>query len=129
MSERVNIGLLVARLIVGAIFIAHGWQKVNGIEGTAGFFAGLNIPMPTLMAYVVAYGELIGGILLILGLWTCLASLFLIIVMLVAIFTAHGGSFSKSEFPLSIIAALAVIMTSGAGKFALCLKKKGEVQQ
>lgn len=66
---------------------AHGLQKV--IMGPAAFgqmmLAGVGVPLPTLMAYVVTFVELVGGVLLILGLFSRLAALLLTINLIVAI--------------------------------------------
>ncbi|WP_241724393.1 DoxX family protein, partial [Dietzia sp. E1] len=66
-------GLLITRVILGVVLIAHGWEKfaINGIEGTGAFFDSVGIPGATAAA-AAAVGaiELVGGILLILGLLT-----------------------------------------------------------
>lgn len=64
-----DLGLLAARIVLGTIFIAHGWQKLTAwtIAGTTEAFAGMGVPMPQISAPFVAGLELIGGALLILG--------------------------------------------------------------
>jgi putative oxidoreductase len=104
----------------------HGYQKVfqMGIPGVTGFLGGLGFPMPTFFAYILAYGELIGGALLIVGLLTHWASKFGFIVALVAFFTVHaskgffisGGGY---EFIILIFAASLYIFAVGAGKYSL----------
>src|ERR1700748_1155923 len=60
---------LVARVILGIIFIFHGWQKLhtNGIDATEAYFKSLDIPWPAAAAWYSALVEFGGGILLILG--------------------------------------------------------------
>lgn len=61
---------LVARVIVGIIMAAHGWQKLAQI-GPVGFgqgLAGMGVPLPVFMGYVVTLTEFVGGIALIMGL-------------------------------------------------------------
>lgn len=82
---------LVARIILGFIFIMHGWQKLvtNGVPATADFFDSVGVPLPTFSAYFATWLELIGGILLILGLLMPLVSLLLILDMIGAIIWVH----------------------------------------
>jgi putative oxidoreductase len=118
--------LLVLRVALGLVFFMHGYQKVfqMGIPGVTGFLGGLGFPMPTFFAYILAYGELIGGALLIVGLLTHWASKFGFIVALVAFFTVHaskgffisGGGY---EFIILIFAASLYIFAVGAGKYSL----------
>ena len=59
-------GLMVLRVVLGIAFLIHGWSKFSGgVEGVAGFFTSLNIPAPSLVAYIVSIVELVGGALLI----------------------------------------------------------------
>ncbi|MFC7374634.1 DoxX family protein [Brachybacterium sp. GCM10030267] len=83
--------LLIARLVVGVVFMAHGWQKIgqNGLGATTQGFEGMGIPAPGIAAPVVAFAELIGGALLILGLFTGLAGVVLAVDMAVAAFMVH----------------------------------------
>jgi putative oxidoreductase len=77
---------LVVRVLVGLIMFAHGLQKLQG--GPANFGQGLaqlGVPLPELMGYVVTFVELIGGILLIVGLFSRVAALLLTINLVVAI--------------------------------------------
>lgn len=86
--------LLVARLVLGVVLIAHGAQKffTNGIDGTATGFAGMGIPLPTVSAVAVATIELVGGALLLLGLGTAVVSLLVVLIMLVAALLVHAGN-------------------------------------
>ena len=117
--------LLVLRVIIGVVFLAHGWQKIGtGAVGVSQFFGSISIPLPLLFAYVVMYLEFLGGIALILGLFTHWISKLLAVVMLVAFLTVHaskGVFVSNGGFELVAVlfGGLLVIMTFGAGKFAL----------
>lgn len=125
-SPATSFGLLALRVVVGAIFAAHGAQKIfeSTIPGTIGSFAGMGVPLPEIAAPVVAFIELIGGILLILGLLTRPVGILLAIDMIVALVAVHlpaglwvgdGGY----EFVAVLgVAALALAFT-GAGKFSL----------
>lgn len=81
--------LLGIRLFVGYQFFISGLGKLNHLSDVTSFFNQLGIPFPELNAYFVASTECVGGILLVLGLCTRPAALLLIILMLVALLTAH----------------------------------------
>lgn len=68
-NKSVEIGLLFSRIMIGLIFVLHGWSKFeDGISGTVGFFESIGIP--GFLASVVAIIELVGGVAMILGLGT-----------------------------------------------------------
>jgi len=120
------IGLLIGRVVLGVVFIAHGWQKwsTNGIDAVAQGFDGLGIPAPTLSAYFAASAELVGGALLILGALLPLAGLALAATMVGAMYFVHldGGFFSMNggyEYVLVLAAASIAIGFSGGGALAL----------
>lgn len=118
-------GTLILRLALGAVFFYHGYDKifVTGIPAVTGFMESLGLPLPTLMAYLVSYGELIGGALLILGLLTYWAAILGVIISFVAFVTVHadkGFALSNGgyEYIMLIFAASIAILFSGAGKYS-----------
>lgn len=120
------IGLLIGRVVLGIVFIAHGWQKFseNGMDATVKGFEGMGIPAPTLSAYFTVGAEIIGGALLILGALLPLAGLALTGVMLGAMFFVHleGGFYNMNggyEYVLMLAAASIAIGFSGGGALAL----------
>lgn len=84
---------LALRLYLVPVFWMAGTTKLSGIENTIAWFGnpdwGLGLPFPTLLAYLATYSEVIGAILLALGLATRWISIPLIVTMLVAIFAVH----------------------------------------
>lgn len=118
---------LVARVIVGVIMVAHGWQKLVG--GPAAFgegtLAGLGVPLPIFMGFVVTFVELGGGLLLIVGFLSRFSALLLTVNMLVATLLvkvdlgliAEEGA--GAELDLALIASLVVVLLAGPGKLAL----------
>jgi putative oxidoreductase len=118
--------LLLARLAVGAVFFAHGWQKLftNGVDGTAAFFGQAGVPMPTLSTWFAVVVELVGGAALVLGLAVPAAALLLVIDMLGAFLFVHAGSGlfvaqNGYELVLVLAAASLVLGALGAGRFSL----------
>lgn len=125
-TRQINIGLAILRTIVGAIFVAHGAQKifVFGFDGVAGSFGQMGIPMAGIVGPFVALVEFFGGLALISGLLTRLASLGLLSTMVVAILQVHlkNGFFASTggiEFPLSLLGSTALIAIAGAGKWSI----------
>lgn len=111
-------------MVVGAVFLVHGLQKLLqiGIGGFAGLLEGL--PAPFFLAALVTFAEIICGVLLILGLFARLAAIPLAIDMVVATLLVHvsNGFFIQNngfEFTLVLFAANVVLMVSGPGETAL----------
>jgi len=119
-----SIALLIARLIIAYGFYEPAMSKWKDIDSVAGWFASMGIPFPTLNAYMAAGTEILGVGLLVLGLFTRLISLPLIVIMIVAIFTVHlDNGFSAGtngfEIPLYYMIFLMIFVSHGAGKFSL----------
>jgi putative oxidoreductase len=87
---------LALRLYLFYPFWMAGKQKIAGMENTIEWFGnpdwGLGLPFPSLLAYLAAYTEAIGALLLLIGLATRWISIPLMITMLVAIFSVHWGN-------------------------------------
>lgn len=118
-------GLLVLRIALGLVFVMHGWQKLTvlGIDGVAGFLAGLGIPAPNVAAVLLTTTELGGGLALIAGVFTRVASAFIAFSMLVAVTTVHlkNGFFLPNgyEFALTMLLANVAMTMTGAGRYSL----------
>ncbi|WP_273851753.1 DoxX family protein [Guptibacillus spartinae] len=115
-----NAGLIVLRLALGLIFTVHGFDKfAGGIENTAGFFESIGISGG--LAYVVATIELIGGILMILGLGTRVVAAFFIVVMLGAIVTVKSGTgfIGGYELDLALLGMSLALLISGGGTISV----------
>ncbi len=133
LSKGGDIALLLARLTMAYGFYTPAMQKWSDMSSVASWFGTLGIPLPTLNAYLAASTELMGVVLLTLGLFTRLISLPLIVVMVVAIATVHlGHGFSAGdngfEIPLYYMLFLAIFASFGAGKFSLDHLLFGEEQ-
>ena len=117
------LGLLVLRLALGVIMVAHGWQKIaDHMHGITGMMHQLGLP--PFMAYLVVAAEFGGGILVLVGFLTRLAAFAIFIDMMVAILKVHlpHGLFSSNggfEFPLACGAIAFALIFSGAGPIAI----------
>ncbi|MCW2888692.1 MAG: putative oxidoreductase [Streptosporangiaceae bacterium] len=116
---------LLARVGVGVVFIAHGWQKIQvGVTATAHSFDHLGVPLPTAAAVYATFVELLGGAALILGLGLPVAGVLLFADMLGAFVfvNAEHGLFvtdqgvAKEGFELVLMLGLAsLLFATGAG--------------
>lgn len=115
----------ILRLTLGTILLAHGFLKifVFTIPGTVGYFD--SIGLPALAAYLTIYGELAGGVALLLGLYTRLAALLSLPILLGAtwVHIGNGWVFSSPnggwEFPALLVVLAAIVALQGAGSFAI----------
>jgi uncharacterized membrane protein YphA (DoxX/SURF4 family) len=112
-------GLLVIRLGL-AMFMIHGFQKLTGLEGTAGFFSSVGIPVAGVMAIVVGFVEFFGGLSMLLGIATRVFGSLLAIVMVVAILTVKlGKGWPAYELDLEFLTMALGMALAGPGKYSL----------
>jgi putative oxidoreductase len=125
-----NLGLFVIRFVIGGLLVGHGTQKLlgwfggHGPQGTGAFFESLGLRPGTAMAVGAGLGEVVGGVLIALGLLTPVGAALLIAVMLTAIWTVHRGSGlwvsdGGPEYNLVILAALFAVTAIGPGAWSL----------
>lgn len=124
-------GFLILRVVTGLAFFYHGYAKVfsMGVSNVVPFFASVGIPASGLMAYLVSYGELLGGIALMLGFLTHWVAKANILIMLGAIGFVHwgveGGWFygygaeGGYEYALILLASSIFFLVSGSGKYSI----------
>jgi putative oxidoreductase len=118
--------LLLARVLLGVVLIAHGWQKVFtwGLGGTAQAFAGMGVPLAPVSAAFAGIVELVGGALLVLGAGTAVVGVLVVLDMLGAALLVHatnGVMASDGGWELvGMIGALALVLAAvGAGRFSV----------
>jgi putative oxidoreductase len=119
-------GIAILRIMVGIVFIMHGSQKLFtfGYQGVVGSMGQMGIPAPEISAVLIIAAEFVGGILLLLGLFTRVAALPVAFAMLVAVLQVHlkNGFFAGGggyEFALTLAVAAAALVLTGSGAFAL----------
>ena len=112
-------GLLILRVVAGFIFLAHGWSKVADMSATISLFDGLGFS--PLIAVIIAWVEIVGGVSLILGIAPRLLAALLGFEMLVAglIVSNLEGRLQAAEFEFLLAAVAFGIMFLGSGRLAL----------
>jgi putative oxidoreductase len=120
-----DVALLVSRVALGVILLAHGWQKLTEwtVAGTAQSFEDMGIPVPTVSAYFVTGVEVLGGAALVVGLFTPVVAILNMVNMLGALVLVHAenGIFVDNggyELVLALFAGLATIAVLGGGRFS-----------
>ena len=118
--------VLAARLVLGVVLLAHGYQKLvgQGLGATAASFARMGVPLPGLSATFAGCVETGGGILLVLGFLMPVVAAFVTCVMLGAgWFAGHwfGGVTGDDGWELIgvIIAGVLLLAATGPGRFSL----------
>lgn len=121
-----DFALLVLRLMLGAVFVAHGYNHwfEMGMAETGRQFAELGVPQPQLSAYLTGTVELIGGAFLAVGLLTTITASLLALLVLAAGYFVHldNGFFIEAggvEYTLVLAAALFIITVFGTGRVSL----------
>lgn len=115
---------LLARLIIGLVFVPSGWGKLHDLEQITAFFESLGIPFAAIQAPFVATVELVCGALVLIGLGTRLAAVPLIGTMLVATLTAvwpnvEGVLELATKIEPMLIGLLAYVVVQGPGPLSL----------
>jgi putative oxidoreductase len=116
--------MLPLRIVVGLVFLMHGGDKlfVFGLGGIADYMGKLGLPLPLVSAAVVIAVELLGGLAILLGVFTRLAGALLAFEMVVAILVArfHGGFFAPYgyEFELTLLGACLTFALGGPGRIS-----------
>lgn len=120
-----DVVLLVARLALGAVMIAHGWQKLDqgGLGGTADGFAAMGIPLaPAAAAFAIAI-EIGGGVLVLLGALTPVVGVLWALNMAGAGWFVHRDAFFAAEGGYELVLVLGVLglvlASTGSGRLSL----------
>ncbi len=121
-----DIGKLVLRLALGVLMLLHGISKVvNGVDGIVGMVTGLGLPAA--VAYGVYLGEVVGPLLVIVGLYTRVGALLIAGNMLFALLLAHRaelftlaptGGWALELQGMFLFGAVAALLL-GAGRFSV----------
>lgn len=121
--------VLVARILIGWLFLTNGWAKVVNPQGFVKYLTSLSVPIPDFWVWLSMAAELSIGIALILGIAVRYVSLFTVVYLIIATALAHR----YWEFPaaqqvnqyahfcknLAIMGGAALLYLTGAGRFSL----------
>jgi putative oxidoreductase len=118
-SRNKDLGILLIRIAIGLVFVAHGWDKVSDLSGTATAMSGLGIP--AVLAYAVSFAEFLGGIAFVAGLWTRWVGVLLAVVMAIAIALVKIklGYVGGYEYELTLLLGSLGIALTGSGAFSV----------
>lgn len=123
------VALLILRIVLGAIMVGHGYHKVVGGGLMEHYHRVQSLGLPGFLAIPSALAEFVGGILVLIGLFTRCAAIAILIDMMVAIWKVHwkNGLLAQHgyEFPLSLAAIAFTLMCYGAGPLGLEIIRKG----
>lgn len=121
--------LLLARVLLAALFVIFGWGKLTGFSGTVALMATLNLPVPTIAAVVVVVMEFFVGIAIVIGFYTRPLAVLLALYTLATAFIGHHYwtlpdaervanmiNFYKN---ISIVGGLLLLGITGAGRYSI----------
>jgi putative oxidoreductase len=119
--------ILIARILIGLIFVMSGWGKLTDISGFTATLGSRGVP--EFLGYIAPFVEFGGGLLLIFGLATRYASLVMLVFVVVATFISHrywdaapaqvANQFIHFWKNVTIMGGMVLLFASGAGRYAL----------
>ena len=123
-KELSKYSILPLRIILGSVFIFHGYGKLfgtPGLEGFSGMLNNLGVPLAYYTAILVALIEFIGGIAILVGFKTRAFAFLIGFVMVIALLLVHiKQGWANSEFPLSLLViAISLILSGPGNKFVM----------
>lgn len=121
-AARIDLALLLLRLVLAAVFGAYGAAKwAGGLGRLAGLMMSVGIPLPDLAARVVAGLEVAGAVLLLAGLWTRVVGVLLAIEMTVAIWKVvwRQGFVGGYSFELTLLTVALSLAIAGGGTWSI----------
>lgn len=127
-SQSNGIVTLIARIFLSILFIVAGYGKLTAISGTAGYFAGLGLPLPTVTAVIVGLIEFVGGLAILVGFQTRIAAIIVGLFTIGATLVGHMD-FSQSinvlmtQKNLAIAGGLFILALHGAGSLSIDAKR------
>jgi putative oxidoreductase len=122
--EQHDVGLVIARLLVGALFIVTGYYKFGDIAGVAKWLGAEGLPMATGLAWFAAVLEMLGGLALVVGVWPGRVALVLALYLVPATIMFHAQFEVSSQVThliknTAIIGGLIAIWAARGGKIRL----------
>lgn len=119
-----SVAILVGRVLLSILFILSGFAKLTAISGTAGWFASIGLPFPTLTTVVVGLVELLGGLAILVGFKTRIAAILLAVFTLAATAIAHLDFADQMQAlmlqkNLGLVGGFLLLAAVGAGSISI----------
>ena len=123
-----DILLLVARILIAALFLVAAYNKFKGLGGTTGYFTKLGLPEPSITAPAIAAFEALVGLLLIIGYQVRLIALVIAVFVVAAALIAHtnfadGNQLNHFLKNLAIAGGCLALFVGGAGAYSIDAKR------
>lgn len=123
-----SVTILLGRILLSVIFLLSGFGKLTAISGTAAYFGGLGLPVPTVTAVVVGLIELLGGLAILTGFQTRAAAWVLAVFTVATGLVAHTGWADQMQMiqflkNLGIAGGFLLLASSGAGAYSIDAKR------
>jgi putative oxidoreductase len=136
MNALENIGNLVGRIALAALFLPAGLNKLAAIEGTSGYFSSLGLPIVAVLVWLVIAIEVLGGIAILIGYQTRLVAIGLAIFTLLASIVGHAFWAVPADAVfiqqllffknVAVVGGLLVLASAGAGSISIDGRAKPE---
>lgn len=123
--DYINFGLLFYRLALGVSMFYHGYLKyVSGEQGlykVGAMLSALGVPsgFEAILGTIASYAEMVGGILLIIGLFTRIGTLLVVGTLAVATILNLNGNFFSWDYPSQMAFGAIMLFFAGAGRYSL----------
>ncbi|MGX7872281.1 DoxX family protein [Mesorhizobium sp. ORM6] len=123
-----SVTILLGRILLAVIFLLSGFGKLTAISGTAAYFGGLGLPVPTATAVIVGLIELLGGLAILIGFQTRIAAWVLAVFTIATGLVAHTGWADQMQMiqflkNLAITGGFLLLASSGAGAYSVDAKR------
>jgi putative oxidoreductase len=122
---------LIARILLGSIFVMSGLNKITGFEGTQQYMASHGIPATAILLVGAILVEVLGGLSIILGLWARAGAVALFLFLIPATLIFHTDFSQQTQMimflkNLSIMGGLLLVVAYGSGKYRIQALAEGE---
>lgn len=129
--------LLVGRVMMGWIYVESGWRKLTGMDAFIASLVRRDVPYATVMGWIGAPLEFLGGLALVLGAYMRCAAIAMIVFTIVATLIGHryweiaepvARRMQQSHFAknITIIGGLILLYVTGGGRFSIDgLRRRG----
>jgi putative oxidoreductase len=118
-----GLGIALIRVVMGCMLIYSGYLKFIDMNSAIGFFGMVQIPAPGLLAWIIATGEVLGGLLLVVGLGVRFVSLWFIAMFIVTTFYVKLPNpifgYDIARIDIMLLVGNLMLLLEGAGALAL----------